>query len=162
MANTFWTPPSLPDSFATSTGMPGAQPVPGAGNQMQGNPNPGSLQDNCFGAEPGEPQNPVQQLTHTQISAGLIPTNLQTTNVLQGSGPPNQGGAAGGDSLMAQMSRGQVLLCDSTYGQGGFIPQNGGASPQAVAPAANITQPTTARVASLVTYAANNPNLSGM
>jgi hypothetical protein len=129
---------------------------------MQGNPNPGGLQDNCLGTEPGTPQNPVQQLTATQLSSGFIPTNLQPTNVLQGAGPANQGGNAGGDSLLAQMSRGQVLLCDSTYGQSGFIPQNGGASPQAVTPAANITQPSTARVANVVTYAAGTPNLSGM
>jgi hypothetical protein len=157
MANTFWT--ATADSFATGVGMPGGAPL---GAQMQGNPNPNSLGDNCLGTEPGLPQNPVQQLTSTQVSSGLIPTNLQTTTVLQGSGPPNQGGNAGGDSLMAQMSRGQVMLCDSTYGQSGFIPQNGGASPQAATPAANITQPTTARVASSVTYAAGTPNLSGM
>ena len=159
MANTFWTLPSTPDAFATSVGMPGAAPL---GSQMQGNPNPGGLQDNCLGTEPGTPQNPVQQLTATQISSGFIPTNLQPTNVLQGAGPANQGGNCGGDSLMAQMSRGQVLLCDSTYGQGGFIPQNGGSSPQAQQPAASVTQPSTARVANVVTYAAGTPNLSGM
>jgi hypothetical protein len=129
---------------------------------MTGNPNPGSLQDNCLGTEPNLPQNAVQQLTATQLSSGFIPTNLQTTNVLQGAGPAQQGATAGGDSLMAQMSRGQVLLCDSTYGQGGFIPQNGGSSPQAQQPAASVTQPSTARVANVVTYAAGTPNLSGM
>ena len=161
MANTFWTPNANPDAFATSVGIPGAAPVPG-GTLATGNPNGGSLQDNCLGTEPGTPQNPVQQLTVTQLAAGLIPTNLQPTNVLQGAGPSNQGGNAGGDSLLAQIARGQVLLCDSTYGQSGFIPQNGGASPQAAAPAANITQPSTARVANVVTYAAGTPNLSGM
>lgn len=159
MANTFWTPLSTPDAFATNTGMPGAQPN---GAQMQGNPNPNGNGDNCLGTEPGEPQNPVQQLTNTQVASGLIPTNLQPTTTLQGSGPPNQGGAAGGDSLLAQMSRGQVIMADSTYGQSGFIPQNGGASPQAATPAANVTQPTTARVANNVTYPSNAPNLSGM
>jgi hypothetical protein len=112
--------------------------------------------------EPPAPQTPVQQLTGTQVSSGYIPTNLQPTTTLQGSGPANQGGQAGGDSLLAQMSRGQVLMCDSTYGQGGFVPQNGGASPQVPSPAANVTQPTTARVASNVTYPTNAPNLSGM
>jgi hypothetical protein len=159
LSNSFWTPTANSDSFATSVGMPGAAPL---GSQMQGNPYPGGLQDNCLGTEPGTPQNPVQQLTHTQLSFGLIPTNLQPTTVLQGAGPANQGGNAGGDSLMAQLSRGQVLMCDSTYGQGGFVPQNGGASPQATTPAASITQPSTARVANVVTYAANAPNLSGM
>jgi len=162
LANTFWTPVTNAGAFATSVGQPGAAPVPGAGNQMQGNPNPGSLQDNCLGTEPGTPQNAVQQLTATQLSSGAIPTNIQPTMTLQGAGPANQGGNAGGDSLMAQLSRGQALLCDSTYGQGGFIPQNGGASPQATTPAASITQPATARVASVVTYAAGTPNLSGM
>jgi hypothetical protein len=161
MSNTFWTPTSQPDAFATSVGMPGAAPVPG-GALMTGNPNPGSLQDNCLGTEPGTPQNPVQQLTATQVSSGLIPTNLQDTTTLQGAGPANQGGNAGGDSLLAKLSRGQVILADSTYGQGGFIPQNGGASPQATTPAASITQPATARVASVVTYPANAPNLSGI
>lgn len=160
MANTFWTPTVNSDSFATSIGMPGA--APSGTTQMQGNPNPGGLQDNCLGTEPGTPQNPVQQLTSTQLSSGLIPTNLQDTTTLQGAGPANQGGNAGGDSLMAKISRGQVLLCDSTYGQGGFIPQNGGASPQATTPAASVTQPATARVASVVTYPASAPNLSGM
>jgi hypothetical protein len=159
MANTFWTPNANPDAFATNVGMPGAAPL---GTQMQGNPNPNSLGDNCLGTEPGEPQTPVQQLTHTQVSSGFIPTNLQPTTTLQGSGPANQGGQAGGDSLLAQMSRGQVIMADSTYGQGGFIPQNGGASPQTPQPGSSVTQPTTARVANQVTYPANAPNLSGM
>ena len=162
MASTFWTPTGASDAFDTGAGMPGAAPVPGAGNLMQGNPNPNQTDVSQVNVEPPQPQNPVQQLTHTQISSGLIPTNLQPTTTLQGSGPANQGGQAGGDSLLAQMSRGQVIMADSTYGQGGFVPQNGGASPQAQQPAASITQPTTARVASLVTYPANNPNLSGM
>lgn len=159
MANTFWT--LTPDAFATNVGMPGA--APNGTGQMQGNPNPGGLGDNCLGTEPGLPQNPVQQLTATQISSGLIPTNLQPTNVLQGAGPAQQGGNAGGDSLIAMIARGQVLLCDSTYGQGGFVPQNAGSSPQAQQPAASITQPSTARVANVVTFAAGvTPNLSGM
>jgi hypothetical protein len=159
MANTFWTPTSNPDAFDTNVGMPGAAPL-GTG-LMQGNPNPNSLGDNCLGTEPGEPQNPVQQLTSTQVSSGFIPTNLQPTTTLQGSGPTQQGGNAGGDSLLAQMARGQVIMADSTYGQGGFVPQNGGSSPQAQQPAASITQPTTARVANNVTYPVNAPNISG-
>lgn len=160
MASTFWTPVGSSDAFDTNAGMPGAAPL-GAG-LMQGNPNPAQTTMTQANAEPPEPQTPVQQLTHTQVATGLIPTNLQPTTTLQGSGPPNQGGQAGGDSLLAQMSRGQVLMCDSTYGQGGFIPQNGGASPQVPAPAANVTQPATARVANVITYPTNAPNLSGM
>jgi hypothetical protein len=121
-------------------GYPGAQPVPGAGNQMQGNPN--TEPSGTTYTLPGN-QNAVQQLTGTQISAGNINTNSVPTNVNT---------APGTDSLLAQMSRGQVLMADSTYGQSGFIPQNGGASPQAATPAANITQPVLARVASGLTY----------
>ncbi len=155
MAGFFWAPAGA-DTDDTNAGMPGAQPN---GAQMQGNPN---LPNGQPEFHPPFPQNPVQQLTGTQISNGNIPTNLQPTTTLQGTGPANQGGAAGGDSLLAQMARGQVLMCDSTYGQGGFIPSNAGASPQVPSPAANVTQPATARVASVVTYPANNPNLSGM
>jgi hypothetical protein len=161
MASTFWTPVGSSDAFDTGAGMPGAAPVPG-GTLMTGNPNPSQTDVSQVNVEPPQPQNPVQQLTHTQLSSGFLPTNLQDTTTLQGSGPSNQGGNAGGDSLLAKMSRGQVLMCDSTYGQGGFIPANGGASPQVPSPAANITQPATARVANVVTYVANNPNLSGM
>jgi hypothetical protein len=155
MGSFFWVPAGT-DTDDTSNGMPGAAPN---GSLMQGNPN---MANGAPDGHPPMPQNPVQQLTSTQISSGNIPTNLQPTTTLQGTGPTNQGGAAGGDSLMAQLSRGQVILADSTYGQGGFVPQNGGSSPQAQQPAASITQPATARVASVVTYPANAPNLSGM
>jgi hypothetical protein len=97
-------------------------------------------------------QNAPQQLTGTQISAGNICTNSVPTNVLT---------APGTDSLLAQMSRGQVMLGDSTYGQSGFIPQNGGASPQSVTPAANVSQPVTARVASTLTYPAGQQTFTG-
>jgi hypothetical protein len=125
-----------------SDGMPGAAPTPGAGTLMQGNPygEPSGVTYSL----PGN-QNAPQQLTGTQISSGNIVTSSVPTNVLT---------APGTDSLLAQMSRGQVLMADSTYGQSGFIPQNGGASPQAAAPAANISQPVTARVASTLTYPA--------
>jgi hypothetical protein len=125
-----------------SDGYPGAAPVPGAGNQMQGNPNlePSGSTNGLSGN-----QNAPQILAGTQISSGNISANSVPTNVLT---------APGTDSLIAQMSRGQVLMCDSTYGQSGFIPQNGGASPQAVTPAANVSQPVTARVASTLAYPA--------
>jgi hypothetical protein len=149
MANEYWVSPSIDGTTAcdTATGMPGAAPVPGAGNQMQGNPDPRNINQPQVLQTPA-PQNPVQQLSSTQMSSGLIATN---------SVPTNANTAPGTDSLLAQMSRGQVLMCDSTYGQSGFIPQNGGASPQAVSPAANITQPVTARVASVLTYPTSSP-----
>src|SRR5208337_4549892 len=133
---------NFPASFNTyeqGAGMPGAAPN---GAAMQGNPfTPNGMP---LPNLPGN-QNPVQQLTGTQISAGNISANSEPTNVnIQ----------PGTDSLLAQMSRGQVIMADSTYGQGGFIPQNGGSSPQAQQPAASITQPVTARVASALTYPA--------
>lgn len=117
--------------------LPGAAPV---GATMQGNPQSAQLEP--FGVLVPAPQNPVQQLTETQISNGNMPLQTQPTNVAA---------QPGTDSLMAQMSRGQVIMADSTYGQSGFIPQNGGCSPQAASPAANVSQPVLARVASAVT-----------
>ena len=142
MAGFFWVPAGI-DSDDTNAGMPGAQPN---GSQMQGNPNMPNGQPDFH---PPLPQNPVQQLTHTQISAGNLPTNLQPTTTLQGSGPTQQGGNAGGDSLLAQMSRGQVIKKDTTYGMSQFIPANGGAGipvnatvvPVATGPASNLTYP---------------------
>src|SRR5271165_5937888 len=113
---------NFPASFSTyevNAGMPGAQPN---GTQMQGNP--GTPNGMPLPSLPGN-QNPPQQLTGTQISAGNISANSVPTNV---STQP------GTDSLLAQMSRGQVILADSTYGQGGFIPSNGGVSPQVPSP----------------------------
>jgi hypothetical protein len=126
---------------APQSGAPGAAPVANAAQIMQGNP--ASSQYQPCGVYPPVPQNPVQQLTGTQISSGQIPAQLHPNTVVAAQ--------PGTDSLMAQMSRGQVIMADSTYGQGGFIPQNGGASPQVPSPGANITQPVLARVASGVT-----------
>jgi hypothetical protein len=142
--------------------MPGAAPVPNAGQIMNGNPNVNQIVSVAVNVEPPQPQNTPSQSVSTQLSVGNLPTNLQPTNVLQGAGPTQQGGNAGGDSLMAMMSRGQVIRGDSTYGQGGFIPQNGGASPQVASPAANVVQSVATGPASGVTYTANAPNISGM
>jgi hypothetical protein len=121
---------------APNSGQPGGAPV---GSTMQGNPQ--ESQYAPAGVYSPVPQNPVQQLTGTQISSGQIPVHLHPNNV---AAPP------GTDSLLAQMSRGQVIMADSTYGQGGFIPQNGGCSPQVPSPGANINQPILARVASVI------------
>jgi hypothetical protein len=131
---------TIQNTAGEGPGQPGAAPV---GATMQGNPQASQITPS--GNYLPSNQNAVQQLTGTQISAGNINTNSVPTNALT---------APGTDSLMAQMSRGQVIMADSTYGQSGFIPQNGGASPQAVTPAANITQPALARVASGLTYPA--------
>lgn len=160
MTSNFWVATGSSSAADTNTGIPGAAPVPGG--QMTGNPN---TQDNDASmplTQPPNPQNTPSQFMATQFSNGSLPTNLQPTNVLQGSGPPNQGGATGGDSLLAMLSRGQVIKNQSTYGQAGFTPQNGGCSPQASSPAANVTQSVATGQASGVTYAANNMNLSGM
>jgi hypothetical protein len=118
-------------------GFPGASPVPG-GALMTGNPygEPSGVTYSL----PGN-QNAPQQLTSTQISSGNIVTSSVPTNVVT---------APGTDSLLAQMSRGQVMMGDSTYGQSQFVPANGGASN---IPQAAVT-PVTARVASTLTYQA--------
>jgi hypothetical protein len=102
---------------------PGAAPV---GSTMTGNPQAaqyapfGDIQPapQCGGA--GQTVN--TPLAHDGMSRGNVPVNAQPTNI---------GGGSGNDSIMAAMSRGQVLLNQSTYGQGGFMPSNGGSSPQA-------------------------------
>jgi hypothetical protein len=117
--------------YETNSGFPGAAPVPGAGNLMTGNPQvPSNLPDQNL---PGN-QNTGAQLLATQLSNGNISANSVPTNVLS---------APGTDSLLAQMSRGQVILKDSTYGMAQFTPGNA-----APAPGAPTTQPVTAGVAS--------------
>ena len=137
---------------------PGAAPL---GAQMQGNPQ--AAQYDPFGTFVPAPQTGgVGQtvnspLSHGLMSSGNIPLNAQPTNIGNGVGF----GGAGTDSVMAQLSRGQVLLNQSTYGQGGFVPQNGGASPQAQQPGAvnTVSQPngiaSTLTVASPATYVGN-------
>jgi hypothetical protein len=135
---------TIQNTTGEGAGQSGGAPTPGtAGTLMTGNPQESQYTPN--GNYLPSNQNAVQQLTGTQISAGNICTNSVPINALT---------APGTDSLLAQMSRGQVIMADSTYGQSGFIPQNGGASPQAVTPAANITQPALARVAAGLTYPA--------
>jgi hypothetical protein len=128
-------PASLAE-FETNTGMPGAAPN---GAQMQGNPN-GSVDAVPQQNLPGN-QNAVQQLAATQISNGNISAN---------SVPINVNSAPGTDSLLAQLSRGQVILTDTTYGQSAYIAGNAGAG-NVNTPA---VQPVVTRVASGLTYPA--------
>jgi hypothetical protein len=121
-------------------GQPGGAPVPG-GTLATGNPQESQYQP--FGVQPPVPENPVQQLLGTQVSNGQMPAHQHPNTVVLAQ--------PGTDSLLAQMSRGQTIMADSTYGLGGFVPQNGGCSPQVPSPPANITQPILARVASGVT-----------
>jgi hypothetical protein len=126
--------PSSPTEV--NDGYPGAAPVPG-GTLMTGNPNveASGVTINL----PGN-QNAVQQLAATQIASGNIIASSVPTNVLS---------APGTDSLLAQMSRGQVIMADSTYGQSQSVPANGGASniaapasvPVVTGPASGLTYP---------------------
>jgi hypothetical protein len=112
---------------------------------MTGNPNvePSGVTINL----PGN-QNAPQQLTGTQVSSGNVIASSVPTNVLT---------VPGTDSLLAQMSRGQVIMADSLYGQSGFIPANGGAANPNIA----AVTPVTARVASVLTYPATQQNYTG-
>jgi hypothetical protein len=121
--------------FTTNAGMPGAAPL---GATMNGNPNgPASAipEQNL----PGN-QNAPQQLMATQMSSGNISAN---------SVPINVNSAPGTDSLLAQISRGQVILKDSTYGMAQFTPGNAGAGnvstptvqPVVTGPANGLTYP---------------------
>jgi len=99
---------------------------------MQGNPNGASSAI------------PAQDLSGNQNTSGqLLATQISNGNILTNSVPVNVNSAPGTDSLLAQMSRGQVILKDSTYGMAQFTPGN--AAPAAGAP---TVQPVTAGVAS--------------
>lgn len=132
--------PATIQPYESGSGYPGAAPTPGAGNQMQGNPQvPSNLPQQNL---PGN-QNTISAPLTTQLSSGNISANSVPTNVLS---------APGTDSLLAQMSRGQVILKDSTYGMSQFIPGNAGSGPAAVPAAAAI--PVATGAASGLTYPA--------
>ncbi len=135
---------TIQNTAGEGAGQPGGAPV---GSTMQGNPQESQITPNG-NYQPGN-QNAPQQLTATQISAGNICTNSVPTNALT---------APGTDSLMAQMSRGQVMLGDSTYGQSQFVPANGGAGQP---PGVAGTVPITARVGSALTYPAGQQTFTG-
>jgi len=139
---------TIQNTAGEGAGAPGGAPTPGtAGTLMTGNPQESQFTPNG-NYLPGN-QNAPQQLTATQISSGNICTNSVPTNVLT---------APGTDSLMAQMSRGQVMLGDSTYGQSQFAPGNSG---QTNPPNAATVVPVTARVASTLTYPAGQQTFTG-
>jgi hypothetical protein len=104
----FYGPSSPPE---VNDGYPGAAPVPGSA-LMTGNPN---IEDSGVTINLPGNQNCPQQLLATQLANGNIIASSVPTNVLT---------APGTDSLLAQMSRGQVMLGDSTYGQSQFAPGN--------------------------------------
>jgi hypothetical protein len=139
---------TIQNTAGEGAGAPGGAPTPGtAGTLMTGNPQESQFTPNG-NYLPGN-QNAPQQLTSTQISSGNICTNSVPTNVLT---------APGTDSLMAQMSRGQVMLGDSTYGQSQFAPGN---AAQLNPFNSSTTVPVTARVASTLTYPAGQQTFTG-
>jgi hypothetical protein len=110
------------------------------GTLMQGNPGDTSARANQGQYAPGN-QNTSAQLLATQLANGSICTHSIPSNVKT---------APGTDSLLAQMSRGQVILGQSTYGQSQNLAADGGAS----APIAPTTQPVITGQASALTYPA--------
>lgn len=126
---------TIQNTAGDGAGAPGAAPL---GATMQGNPQ--SSQYTPDGNYLPSNQNAPQQLAATQMSSGNISVNSVPINVLS---------APGTDSLMAQMSRGQVILKDSTYGMAQFTPGNA-----APAPGAPTAQPIVTGPASGLTYPA--------
>lgn len=148
MAAEFYVPGADGTTAAdTNVGMPGGPP--GTTTNMQGNPDTRNVNQVIVNQLPA-PQNSATQVlgagpdTPALIAQGLVPHNAQPTNV---------GVTPGGDSLLAQLSRGLLLLNQSTYGQGSFIPQNGGASPQAPQPGSAAVASIAAGAPSVPTYA---------
>ena len=149
MSNEFWVPGADGTTAAdTGIGMPGGPPVPGAAS-MQGNPDPRNVNaPNVL--QPASPQVGATQVlgavpdTASGLATGGIPHNGQNTNAAV---------QPGGDSIMAQISRGQLSLNQSNYGQGSFIPQNGGCSPQAPQPGSVSVSSIAAGAPSVPTFA---------
>src|SRR3977135_114252 len=115
----FYPNSSMQNTAGEGAGQPGGAPVPAAGQIMQGNPQESQFQPN--GVQPPAPMFPTQQLLPTQISNGQVPLHTQPTTSLL---------APGTDSLLAMLSRGQIMKGDSLYGQSAFMPPNAGAGPQ--------------------------------
>lgn len=122
--------------YETNAGMPGAAPL---GTQMQGNPN------GAVGAMPEQNlpgnQNSSDALTATQLASGNISAN---------SVPINVNTAPGTDSLLAQISRGQLSLGGSTTFQSSMLRADGGTAP--AGQPSIVPQPV--RTASSLTYPA--------
>lgn len=135
---------TIQNTSGEGAGAPGAAPL---GTSMQGNPQ--SSQFTPSGNYLPGNQNAVQQLTGTQLSSGNIVASSVPTNVLT---------APGTDSLLAQMSRGQVIMADSLYGQSQFAPGN---ATQLNPINAATTVPVTARVGNVLTYPAAQQTFTG-
>ena len=123
---------------------PGAAPV---GSSMQGNP-VAQPEAGVYVPAPqvgGAGQTLNAPLVHDTIARGNVPLNTQSTNLALT--------APGTQSLLALIASGQVSLNQSNYGQGAFVPQNGGASPQAQQPAGGPVQSQPTGAGSTITVA---------
>jgi len=136
---------TIQNTAGEGAGAPGGAPTPGtAGTLMTGNPQESQYTPNG-NYLPGN-QNCPQQLLGTQISSGNIIASSVPTSVLT---------APGTDSLLAQMSRGQVILADSTYGQSQFIPGNA-AAPNPLSGSASVVPVVTGQASGLTYPAAGS------
>jgi hypothetical protein len=118
--------PTSEQLAGNGAGQPGAAPV---GSTMQGNPQ--ASQYTPFGAKlPGPQVGGAGQtinapLAHDGMSRGNVPLNGQPSNTATVT--------PGGDSLLAQIARGQVSLNQSNYGQGTAVPRDSGPQVQQAA-----------------------------
>jgi hypothetical protein len=122
----FYPNSSIQNTAGDNPVAPGNAPVPNAAGIMNGNPAGSQYQPQ--GVQPPLPMNTPSAPLTTQIANGQIPLQTQ---------PTNANVAPGLDSLLAQMSRGQVILCDSTYGQGSLVqnfPGGGGNTAATIVP----------------------------
>jgi hypothetical protein len=116
----------LASAAETNVGMPGAAPSTTAG--MQGNTTAGPFPTPSYPPTPqsgGAGQVLGTPDISSQLATGAIPANGQPTNAAT---------LPGTDSILAQICRGQLSLNQSNYGQGAFLPANGGQSPQGPQP----------------------------
>jgi hypothetical protein len=157
MSNEYYVPGVTDGTTASDTnvGMPGA--APGTTVAMQGNPDPRNINQVQCTQQPAPQCGAAQVLgsgpdVASLIAQGLVPHNAQPTNVLV---------TPGGDSLLAQISRGQLSLNQSSYGQGGFMPANAGQSPQAPQSGSVATASIAAGAPSVPTFA-NPANVTGL
>lgn len=133
--------------------VPGAAPTVQAGLNGPAQGNPQASQYQPHGTLVPSPQ--VGNVAQT-VNTALVNDLISHGNVPLSMNPTNAAIQPGTDSLLAQMARGQVILNQSTYGQGSLVPQAGG---QTVVAAPSI-QPVAAGIAGNLTVA-NPSNYTG-
>lgn len=135
-------PSSTIQQTAGDTGIaPGNAPVANAAQIMQGNPSGSQYQP--MGVQPPQPMN------GTSTSGASAPAQMSNAQIPVHTQPTNTNLAAGTDSLMAMMSRGQLSLNQSNYGQPGALAPN----PNGPAPQGTSCVPIPTGFANLVTIA---------